>query len=1270
MGPSNITSLLVNNLDCTALLDSGSQVCTITEDFCKILGLHPVDEPLKIAGADGNNMSHQGKVYLSLKFLDQLLPKVPTLVVPTTKYRQNVPLLIGTNVIRVVKSLLRQIHGDTYLDVLQDQSPSWHAACSLLQAERDTIGMKEGQAVYHGPHPIVLPPGEESIIVAQVNESFNDSVLVESTTFTDTPGGIGKASVLTKVTDGTVPVRVCNLRDKPVVIRKNMRLADVTDIAESDVQPLQHPSSDPPTEATASAHIHSQTTDEHAYMPTVDLSHLSDMNASDLKQVEDLLLHNADVFSQTDMDFGHTDTVTHAIPLVDPVPFRLPHRRIPPAQYQEVREHLQEMEAAGAIRPSTSPYASQMVLVRKKDGSLRICVDYRQLNLRTVRDAFPLPRIEEALDSLSHAKYFSSLDLTSGYWQVEVAEDDKCKTAFATPMGLYECNRMPFGLQNAPATFQRLMMTCFSDLNLSSVLIYLDDIIVFSSTVEEHIQRLNMVFQRLREHGLKLKPSKCHILQEKVHYLGHVVSGEGISTDPEKIAKVKDWKTPSSSKEVQQFLGFAGYYRRFIKGYSHIAAPLYALTSGDPKKKKKGQKQKPKPPPFQWTPACEDAFTTLKDKLTSSPVLGYADFSLPFTLETDASGQGLGAVLTQVQDGQQRVIAYASRGLRPSETRYPAHKLEYLAVKWAVTDKFRDYLLGRHFTIITDNNALLYVKSSAKLEAIGQRWQAALAEFDYTIKYRPGKHNDGADALSRMPHQNLDEPAAAQCSVQSATQDTSLEPPGTPTLPTPTEIEQEQMDDSAIRCVIEYLHSSRKPNAWQRRNESPTVQVLLKQWDKFRLVDNILYRVITIQGDVIHQTVLPESLRKTVFQGIHADMGHLSGERTIDLARRRFYWPKMTSDILEWCSTCERCCLRKTPSSTLRAPLTSIHTTRPLELLCMDFLKLERSKGGFENILVITDHFTRYAFAYPTADQKATTVAKILWEKIFQHFGLPEKLHSDQGRDFEANIIQQLCRLLKVRKTRTSPYHPQGNGTTERYNRTLLNMLGTLESSQKANWKDHVGAVTHAYNNTKHDSTGYAPFYLMFGRHARIPVDFMLGLQPETPPEDSTDDYVKSLQKCLEDAYNQASSHALKAKDKQQHQYNKKVKIAPIRIGDRVLLQNKSIRGKAKLADKWEATPYVVVDIVDTLVTIKRDNDNVTKRVHRNMVTPCMFLPLDEPLPRKRVTWAPQLEEIRYFEVNPETRPASKSDHVYQQSLQRGRVILNQWREKKKYSSN
>ena len=404
----------------------------------------------------------------------------------------------------------------------------------------------------------------------------------------------------------------------------------------------------------------------------------------------------------------------HVIRLDNKIPFHERYRRIPPHQYEEVKNHLKEMLEIGAIRKSQSPWASAVVLVRKKDGALRFCIDLRKLNARTIKDAQTLPRIEESLDSLCGAVIFTSLDLKSSYWQVELDKDSIPYTAFTIgPLGFYECLRMPFGLTNAPAMFQRLMENCLGDLHLNWCIIYLDDIIIYSKTPEEHVERLEAIFKKLSSAGLKLKPSKCEFFKSQITYLGHIVSYEGIAADPKKIKAIQLWPRSETVTQVRKFTGLTNYYRKFIHNYVKIAKPLHQLVSGENVKLKHTT--------VKWTEECEQSFLELKELCSNTPVLAYPDYTKNFKLYTDASENGLGAVLTQLkEDGKEQPIAYASRTLSKSERNYDVHKLEFLALKWAITDRFHEYHYGGTFDVYTDNNPLTYILTTAKLDAIGQ----------------------------------------------------------------------------------------------------------------------------------------------------------------------------------------------------------------------------------------------------------------------------------------------------------------------------------------------------------------------------------------------------------------------------------------------------------------------------------------------------------------------------------------------------------------------
>ena len=455
----------------------------------------------------------------------------------------------------------------------------------------------------------------------------------------------------------------------------------------------------------------------------------------------DLIYDNKEVFSLYDGDLGFCDALKHSIPTTTDKPVYLPHRQIPVKLQQEVRKCLESWLKQGIIRPSKSPYASQVVIVRKKSREIRLCVDFRKLNAISIRDSFPLPRIEEALQAVQAAVWFTSFDLAQGYLQMAMEEADIPKTAFrAGSSGLFEFNRMPFGLTNAGASFCRLMEMVIGDQQFVILLFYLDDICIFANSANQMLDRIELVFSRLKQYQLKIKPKKSFFFQTEVSFLGHILSAKGISPNPEKVDKVRDWPIPKTSKEVHSFIGLASYYCRFIPNFANWSKPLNALIvpPAHQAKVRRGEMKKSELTKFVWSKECQEGFNALKHALTLAPALAYPDYTQPFILETDASLKGLGAVLSQKgKDGEVRVIAYASRSLRPSERSmrdYSSAKIELMALKWSVCEKFKDYLLGSKFTVFTDNNPLVYVKTS-KLGAAQIRWLSELALYDFDIVY-------------------------------------------------------------------------------------------------------------------------------------------------------------------------------------------------------------------------------------------------------------------------------------------------------------------------------------------------------------------------------------------------------------------------------------------------------------------------------------------------------------------------------------------------------
>ena len=877
-----------------------------------------------------------------------------------------------------------------------------------------------------------------------------------------------------------------------------------------------------------------------------DISRLTsnqDLSDGDAALLRELLREFHDCFAWKDLDLGCTTLIKHRIHLLQDTPISQRYRRLPPSCLDEVRNHLNDLLDRGIITPSMSPWASPVVVVRKKSGELRLCVDYRAVNAISRRDSFPLPRIDEALDALHGSTFFSSLDLASGYYQIPMQEEDKAITAFTCPFGLYEFQRMPFGLCGAPATCQRLMNSVMSDFIFSCLLVYLDDLLVYSKTFANHLLSLRQVLGKLRSVGLKLNPDKCQFAQSSLKFLGHVVSKEGIDTDPDKVAAIRDWGQPTTVSELRSFLGLASYYRRFVPNFSRIARPLNML-SGEvhgrfPDDKDKGEK---KPLGDLWTPACEAAFNSLKSHLMAEDtVLTHPDFTKPFVVEVDASLEGIGAILSQ--DG--RPIVYASRSLRGSERamkNYSSFKLELLGLKWAIADKFRPYLLGSHFTVYTDNSALVHLHK-AKLAAVEMRWVAEVTSVgSMTIRHKAGKTNRNADACSRYPvgqPEGPDQEVTAVSCVQVSDRDktvsyiandtdpasdllptlvpstvasayaiTPAAAPSAPVTDVLSDLQWSSIQDTDPDLVIikHWVSSTKKSTRSDKTVLSAGGAALWRHRQQLVVEDGVLIRLCNapLSTTTSRLPVVPPAHRQELLTRAHDAFFHHGFDRTYSTLRQRVYWPGLRDDVEEYIRRCPRCQTSKAGQAVPQPP-GQLRASQPLEILALDFLKVDEASNGWQYILVLTDVFSRYSLAYPCRDQTATTVVTKLLEHWFPYFGVPMRLHSDQGRQFEGKVLQELCRLFNIKKSSTTPYHPQGNGMVERFNGTLVRILRTLEPRDKQRWPSLLPTLCFSYNATPNAVTGLPPFQLLFGREPRTPLDVYLGRQP---PDSPGEDYI------------------------------------------------------------------------------------------------------------------------------------------------------------------
>lgn len=1169
----------------------------------------------------------QGDIpWLNLKAANGL--QIPYMGYALLDFEINGVKVMGKGVVVVDDSCLNpeyailgmNVIGDCWQSVFQDGHPGEAAFKSTLPSTAGAAWGKafavcrrvdlagptpelQGVAKLPRQTPVVLPPATEMLVWTQVPQAVGVAdccVMVENLQNEDQEWRV--ARTLSWVRGGKVLIRVCNPHPFSIELPQRRALAGISQVDPQAVQTQEQLVVTPAGPSTVEVEVrrvdHTPTLSggpppDH---PAVALQG-EDLTDNEQQRLTGLLRRWTRVFAANEDDFGHTDAVLHPIPTGDAPPVRQRHRPVPPTLYAELRSLLKGMLDNGVVKESASPWASPVVLVKKKDGSWRFCVDYRKLNAVTHKDAFPLPRIEESLTHLKESAWYSTLDLASGYWQVEVDPRDREKTAFTTPVGLFQFERMPFGLCNAPATFQRLMQRCLGGQVNDFLLIYLDDIIVYSPCFDSHLQHLEEVFEKLYQHGLKLQPQKCRLFRREVKYLGHVVSKRGVATDPEKTAVVQDWAVPTTVTQLRSFLGFAGYYRRFIPAFSRVAAPLNSLLHGT---------AGTKTAVIQWSPDCQRAFDELKQALLEAPVLAYADFDLPFLLYTDASLGGLGAVLSQVQGGKERVIAYASRSLNPQEKNdqnYSSFKLELLALFWAVTEKFKHYLWGANFTVFTDNNPLVHI-GTARLGAVEQRWVAQLANFTFSVKYRPGSANRNADVLSRLPGEaNV---AAVQAGPpQQEGPGESLQA-GQDNLP--ESWLKRQQDDPELHQVSQ-LKDQGLTLVQARQSVPPQVRKWLQEWDRLELRDGLLGRCIQEPdtGQQAFQLVVPALRTRGLWRDYHEASGHASSEKVLSILRRRFYWMGMARDVKSWTGECLECVVGKA-GPPVTAPLQPIVSSYPWEVVALDYLSLGRPADTHQYVLVMTDLFSRYAVAVPTKDQTAQTTAKAIWTSLIQPFGCPERFLTDRGGAFESAVMHQLCALYGCTKSRTTPYHPQGNGACERFNRTLLSLLSTLDAEVQIQWGGRLPALVQAYNNTVHCSTGMTPYFVLFGRHARLPVDLCLDVVP--PQKRGTlDGWVNMHHRTLVEAYARVQAHAKQRQDWDRARYDQRARALPLLPGERVLIRNFRRRARGKLAPHWVPTPYVIMAQIrpgHPVYSIRPEGkEGPIQTMHRNNLRPC-----------------------------------------------------------------
>ncbi len=902
-----------------------------------------------------------------------------------------------------------------------------------------------------------------------------------------------------------------------------------------------------------------------------------------------------------------TEHAVHPIPEVPGArPVNRPLYRLSPRETEEVKRQVTELLRRGLIEPSCSPYGASVIFVPKPDGSLRMCVDWRALNKQTVKDSYPLPNITTLLDSLRGARVYSSLDLGQAYMQLRIKPEDVPKTAFKTPIGSYQFKVLAFGLCNAPSSFVRVMNNLLAPFLGKFVVCYIDDILIYSKTPEEHLKHLELVFKALEKHHLYCNIEKCKFNQPETKFLGFIVGRDEIRMDPAKVAAVKNWPVPKNIHELRSFLGLANYFRRFIHRFAEIALPLTALLR--------------KNAVFDMTETHVAAFEALKDALVSAPCLAMPDFSTHgWEVVCDASQNSLGAVL--LQNGHP--IAFESKKLTQAERHWHAYEREALAVLYALK-VWRCYLEGlKDFKLCTDHETLLNLERQQHLHGRQARWVEYLSRFNFTWEYRAGRFNV-ADPMSRLPDAVASVVTRSQsAAVPPTTADTTTKRKHTP-VPAPpwssvrkprkaSEQAKQQVTEWAkptpvirkagrrgtpkkVRLMVpgeEEISKSGKDQSGKISDlqTSKTTEVA-ETWEHFR---DLISPAVSEYVKTLHKSmrkhvkqknglwykghcvVVPDvgNLRQQIISAHHdtPDGGHFGVAKTYYNLCKGYWWPAMRHDVETYIRQCHACQTDKPTnlkSAGLLEPLPI--PTRKWESIGMDFItQLPCTKSEHDAIFVVVDRLSKLVHFIPTTtDVSAADVAALLVKHVAKLHGLPSSIVSDRDTRFCSHFWQAVMQLWGVSTDMTTSFHPQGNAQTERMNRVLEEYLRHFVAPKQDNWDELLSLAEFAINNSYQESIGMTPFYMTYGYHPRVPTTADCVNVPAAV------DYVQNIGQAVQDA----KELLKKAQDRQKGVADATRRHVDLEVGQEVLLSTENIRlkspGTHKLMPRYVG-PFVIV---------------------------------------------------------------------------------------------
>ena len=876
--------------------------------------------------------------------------------------------------------------------------------------------------------------------------------------------------------------------------------------------------------------------------------------------LEQLLEKNKDAFAEDERQIGTTPLITMSIDTGDQPPIAKRPYTLALKHHDWVRAEIDKLLEAGVIRESDSSWSAPIVVVPKSDGGKRLCIDYRALNQITRTYIWPMPRIEDILAKLGKAKFFTTLDLRSGYHHIALDKHSIKKTAFCTPFGKYEYLKVPFGLAQAPSYFQKLMNKVLNGLNFAFA--YLDDIIIFSTTAEEHMRHIQIVIDRLKAAQLKLKKSKCAFFKKELYYLGHLLTTEGIKPQFEKVKAIHEMKPPSNPKGIREFLGMVGFYRKFINRFADAARPITKLTRKDSK--------------YIWTEECQTGFEYLRTSLTKSPILKYPDPHKRYVVFTDASDQAAAAVLTQEysdDDGQvkEMPIAYLSAQFNDTQFKWSTVVKEGYAIYYAMK-KWRHYLEDAEILLKSDAKSLQKFLNGRTDNLKLDRWSLELQGRNIQVEHIPGYKNKAADCLSRLPfvtRKRNDNPLKDEDISVNAVQpeDDTCCPLCEVDLTDTKTLQQE--DKHCIR--ISKLIADPKSRFHER--------------DSYGYDDKgILYHINRENGREYKATVVPRVLVKTVLKEMHDHFGHFGIGKTYSLIKRYYYWPKMIKHIQSHVDSCTLCRREKMQADKYQLQTTEI-PNRAFGKVSIDLIvDLPVSHNGNKNILVMVDQLTSWPIATAIPDKEATTVANAIHKDLILQHGAPEILLSDNGKEFCNDTLAYVCQEYGIAQHFTSPYTPRSNGKTENFNKFLKASIRKLCQADNAAWDQVLDQILFSYRCCPHTSTGEAPYTLLYFRDPPIPIHKLIQPMESYKGDNSLGKQIEQSRVTL----SIAAKMLERMRENQKRHYKNRKSTHTFKIGDLVLLKK---HNKEKLELKWEPN-YRIIKFPSLWSAIVEDQSN------------------------------------------------------------------------------